>query len=182
MMPGTPSWWSGRRPSLRPSAISCNGPTPLSSARHEPWSFPRRRYCPLSCCRGRTSPRHSCAMSQGVAPRARGRQADDNVHTKQSHLLGSLCYGRRRLRAADEATGERSCRLALARDDLTRDQCGKVAFGALDEAAAATGQVVNHLRRVDVQPIVIDDIDVGLGAAANDAAVVEPDGPGVVAC
>src|SRR6476620_1516408 len=123
-------------------------------------------------------------MSQEVGAYARGgaRKQTPVCTPEQSHLLGSLCHCRRRLRAADEATGERTCRLALARDDLTRDQRGKVAFGALDEAAAATGQVVNHLRRVDVQPIVVDDIDVGFGAAANDAAVVEPDGPRVVAC
>src|SRR5262249_29823967 len=100
---------------------------------------------------------------------------------KQWHLFGGLPHCRRRLYAADQAAGESTGPLALARDDLARDQRGKVALGALNEATATTGQVVDNLGRADVEPIVVDHVDVGFGAALNDAAVLEPDGPRVIA-
>src|SRR5262245_11774779 len=79
MMPGTPSWWSGRRPSLRPSAISCNGPTPSSSARHERSSFPSRPVLSALVLLGpnfsgtRTSPQRLMSMrsTHALIPSAR---------------------------------------------------------------------------------------------------------------
>src|SRR5262244_1199411 len=100
---------------------------------------------------------------------------------KLSRLFG--CLGQRwpGLRSADEAAGESTRRLPLARDDLAGDQGGDVAIGALDEAAAATRQVVHDLGRANAEAVIVDHIDVCLGAAADDAAVVETNGPRVVA-
>ena len=49
----------------------------------------------------------------------------------------------------------------------------RVAVDALDEAPAAGGQVVDDLRRVQLQPVVIDQVDVGAQARRQPAAIGE---------
>src|SRR4029079_16058271 len=50
--------------------------------------------------------------------------------------------------------------------------------GALEEAPASGRKVVVDHRRVDRQPLVGDDVDVGPVAGGQDAAVVQADGAG----
>ena len=55
---------------------------------------------------------------------------------------------------------------------------GTVAVGALQEALAAGGQVVGHDRRRAGEVVEVDDVEVRPHAGGQDAAVVQPDGPG----
>src|SRR5215467_10115899 len=85
------------------------------------------------------------------------------------------------LRTSHEAAGESSCGLALTHDDLARDERGDIAVNALDEPATSRREVVDDLRRVKVQAVVVDHVHVGLGTTPKDPSVVEPNCPRVIA-
>src|SRR5262249_7424305 len=68
------------------------------------------------------------------------------------------------LRAADQAAGAVAGGLAAALRHDARHDSGIVAIDLLQQAPAADRQVVMHLRRMQVQPVVVDHIDVGLEA------------------
>jgi len=57
--------------------------------------------------------------------------------------------------------------------DLAGHQGGDVAVGALDEAAAAGGQVEHHLGSVELHAVEVDEVEVGALAGGDDAAVGE---------
>src|SRR4051794_11588873 len=65
------------------------------------------------------------------------------------------------LGAADELAGECSGRFAVAVDDLTALDGGGVAFGPLDQAPAAGGEVVDDLRGPQREVLVVDHVEVG---------------------
>ena len=68
------------------------------------------------------------------------------------------------LRAAHQSSGECAGRCAVCVNNFAVHDGGDVAFGALDDAAASAGQVVNGLGRVQVQAVEIQHVYVGLVA------------------
>src|SRR5262249_55961083 len=74
---------------------------------------------------------------------------------------------------ADQAAGALAGGLAPLEGDLAGHQGGDVAVGLLDEAAAAGREVVDHLRRVQVHAVEVDEVHVGPLAGGEDPAVAE---------
>src|SRR5258708_28307717 len=56
-----------------------------------------------------------------------------------------------------------------------RDDGRVVAINLLQQAAAADRKVVMNFRRMQMKPVVVDDIDIALVAGRDDAATVQPD-------
>ena len=50
-----------------------------------------------------------------------------------------------------------------------------VTVGALDQAAAAGGKVVDHLRRADLQPVIVDHVQIGFVTVRHQPAIMQPD-------
>ena len=75
------------------------------------------------------------------------------------------------LQPAREGAGEG----AVAVGDLTVNDRGAVALRLLLQAAAAARQVVDRMRRSDAEMVEVDDVDVGLVARRQQAAVLEAD-------
>ena len=75
--------------------------------------------------------------------------------------------------AADEVAGERAGGLVVADGGLAGDDGGDVARGALHEPTAAGGEVEHHLRLADLQPLVVDHVEVGAVPGRDPAAVVQ---------
>jgi len=65
------------------------------------------------------------------------------------------------LTAADEAAGHRAGVLAPLKHCGAGDQGRGIAIGALDQPFAARRQVVHDFRRMQLQPLMIDHVDVG---------------------
>jgi hypothetical protein len=63
--------------------------------------------------------------------------------------------------------------LAALEDGRASDQCGGIAIGALHQAIAAGREVVNKLGRVQLHPLVIDNVDVGAFAGRQSPATVK---------
>src|SRR4051812_21527018 len=82
------------------------------------------------------------------------------------------------LRAAHEPAGSRAGGGPAALRDHARDNGGVEAVNLLQEATAADRKVVVDLRRMQMEAIVVDHIDVGLVAGGDDAAIREADRQG----
>src|SRR5258708_32057803 len=54
-----------------------------------------------------------------------------------------------------------------------RDDGSVIAIDLLQQAAAADRKVVMNFRRMQMKPVVIDDVDVGLVAGRDNAAIVQ---------
>ena len=65
--------------------------------------------------------------------------------------------------------------VAMALRHRAGDDGGVVAVDLLQQAPAADRKVVMHLRRMQMQPVIVDDIEVGLVARRDDAAIVQAD-------
>ena len=63
--------------------------------------------------------------------------------------------------------GSGAGRLAVAIDRDAGDDRRHIAFGTLVQAAAAGRQVVHHLERSDIEPLIVDDVEVGLVAGRD---------------
>src|SRR5664279_248354 len=66
------------------------------------------------------------------------------------------------LRAAHQPARARAGGRAIALRHHARDDGGVVAVDLLQQTAAADGEVVMHLRRMQMQRLVVDDVDVTL--------------------
>ncbi len=55
------------------------------------------------------------------------------------------------------------------------DDGGVVAIDPLQQAAATHRKIVMHLRRMQMKPVVVDDIDIALVARRDDAAIIKAD-------
>ena len=55
------------------------------------------------------------------------------------------------------------------------DDGGVIAVDLLQQAPAADRKVVMNLRRVQMKPVIVDDVEVGLVARRDDAAIVQTD-------
>src|SRR6202012_1653753 len=76
------------------------------------------------------------------------------------------------LGAAYELARARAGGLAVAPRHRTGHDGRVITIDLLQQAAAANGQVVMHLRRMQMQLVVVDHVDVGLVAGRDQAAVV----------
>ena len=68
----------------------------------------------------------------------------------------------------------------MAIDDGAGDDGRVEAVGALDQPFAAGRQVVDDLGPAQAQVVVVQDVDVGLHADLQQAAIVQPDRRGIV--
>src|SRR5262245_20174839 len=74
-------------------------------------------------------------------------------------------------RPAHEPAGPGAGVLALTEGDLAGIDGGDVALGLLDEAAAVTGQVEDQFGEAQREPVVVDDVQVGLVPGCDDTPV-----------
>ena len=86
--------------------------------------------------------------------------------------------GGRGLAAADELAWTCSGRFAVLDDDVTRDDRRDVPVGRLVETPATGGKVVDDRRPVQLQSVVVDDVQIGLVAHRDSAAVGQARDPG----
>ena len=78
-------------------------------------------------------------------------------------------------RAAHQAAGQGTGRFALPVDDGAGDDGRVEAVRPLHQALAAGRQVVDDLGPAQAQPVVVDDVDVGLQPDPQHAAIVQAD-------
>jgi hypothetical protein len=81
-------------------------------------------------------------------------------------LAAAPNFGCVALRAAHQFAGAGAGSLAAALRHHAGDDGGVIAVDLLHQAAAADRKVVMHLRRMQMQFVVVDDVDVGLEAGA----------------
>src|SRR6185312_4369412 len=77
--------------------------------------------------------------------------------------------------ATHQSARARAGGLAATLGHYAGDDGGVVAVDLLHQAATTDRKVVMHLRRMQVQPVVVDHVDVGLEAGGDHAAIVKTD-------
>lgn len=86
------------------------------------------------------------------------------------------------LRSTHEFSRQRARWFAVAIDDFARHDRRDISPSALQQPLSACGQVERHPGALHAQTVEIDDIDVGLHARRDHAAIVETDRRGRVCC
>src|ERR1700722_487758 len=86
-----------------------------------------------------------------------------------------------RVRAAHESARQGPCRFAVAIYRYARYDRRHVAIGALYQPTSTSWQVVRDLGRPQLQPSIIDNVDVSLITAVKHATIAQPDGLGGIA-
>src|ERR1700691_3423408 len=78
---------------------------------------------------------------------------------------------RRQLRTADDLPRHRTSRLSIRESDLAIYNCEFIAIRTLHESAAVSGQIEDHFRRMKLQPLEIDQVNIRLHARCERAAI-----------
>lgn len=124
--------------------------------------------------RGKADERSPQPSLQGAALRPAWRDPVAE-RAKCKGLTGSARRLALRLRASNQPSGQRTGGRAVSMDHRATDDGRGISVCALHQTTPAAWQIVYDLGRVKPQPVEIDDVQVGLVARSDQAAIQQAD-------